>query len=156
MYVFCEFKSISMYTMNRVVVLLLCASIAFACSKESKDTATSNAEATASAETIPSEFIGTFNGVLPCADCEGMETSLTLNANKTFLKAVKYLGKDTKVFMTKGSYEVDGKTGMVTMSPNDGESIPNYRMVAGRMVQLDMSNNIVTGDLSNAYILAKQ
>ena len=30
------------------------------------------------------DYIGTYKGILPCADCEGIETELELNSDKTY------------------------------------------------------------------------
>ncbi|MFZ4548174.1 MAG: copper resistance protein NlpE, partial [Bacteroidales bacterium] len=47
---------------------------------------------------------GVYKAVLPCADCEGIETKITLKQEMTFLKQTKYLGKDEKFYDEKGTY----------------------------------------------------
>ncbi|MEX2593665.1 MAG: copper resistance protein NlpE N-terminal domain-containing protein [Anditalea sp.] len=40
---------------------------------------------------------GTYEGVVPCADCEAIKTVLTLNENRTFILKTTYQGKDDQV-----------------------------------------------------------
>lgn len=47
------------------------------------------------------DYIGTYKGVLPCADCEGLETVLCINENNTYKLQTRYLGKGDKVFEQK-------------------------------------------------------
>ena len=44
------------------------------------------------------DWNGTYKGVLPCADCEGLETTVVVNENNTYCVKTKYLGKGDKVF----------------------------------------------------------
>ena len=56
----------------------------------------------------------TYAGLLPCADCSGIETTLTfINANQdpdsydgTFTMTETYQGKDVKPFVTKGNWTI--------------------------------------------------
>lgn len=43
------------------------------------------------------DWNGTYKGTLPCADCEGIETELTLNLDGNYLYKATYLGKGVKV-----------------------------------------------------------
>ena len=38
------------------------------------------------------DWEGTYRGILPCADCEGIETKITLSANGTYEYKASYLG----------------------------------------------------------------
>ncbi len=49
--------------------------------------------------------MGTFTGLLPCADCSGIDTKLTVNADGTFVMESVYKGKgDGKPFVEKGKW----------------------------------------------------
>jgi uncharacterized lipoprotein NlpE involved in copper resistance len=39
------------------------------------------------------DWSGTYRGVLPCASCEGIQTELTLNKNKTYDLITRQIGK---------------------------------------------------------------
>lgn len=53
----------------------------------------------------------TYYGVLPCADCSGIETTLSLESlqNKYILQQ-NYLGKKDGLFETTGTFTIDSKT----------------------------------------------
>jgi uncharacterized lipoprotein NlpE involved in copper resistance len=99
------------------------------------------------------DIAGTYKGVLPCADCEGIETEIELK-DSAYVKKIKYLGKgDGQVNEDKGSFKwLDGSTieleGLVD-APN------KYFVGENTLTQLDMEGNKVTGDLADKYILNK-
>lgn len=41
----------------------------------------------------PLDWNGTYRGILPCADCEGIKTEVTLHKDRTYEIARKYLGQ---------------------------------------------------------------
>ena len=50
------------------------------------------------------DWEGVYQGTIPCADCEGIQTEIKLFGDKTYLKSAKYLGKDESIFTSKGSF----------------------------------------------------
>lgn len=100
-------------------------------------------------------FIGTYIGILPCADCEGMETKLTINENNTFTKSVHYLGKGTKVFEQKGTFSWNKLGNVIQLT--DVENAPNQYLVSkDKLLQLNMEGNIIDGTMAQEYQLSKQ
>ena len=53
-----------------------------------------------------SEICGTYNGLLPAADGPGIDMTLQLNANNTFVNKLVYVGQKDGTFYEKGTYEV--------------------------------------------------
>lgn len=51
------------------------------------------------------EWVGTYEGTLPCADCRGMETKLILNQDKTYVLNTVCFGKSDDVIDPKGSFQ---------------------------------------------------
>ena len=101
------------------------------------------------------DFIGTYIGVLPCADCEGMETKLTINENNTFTKSVHYLGKGTKVFEQKGTISWNKLGNVIEL--NEVQNAPKTYLVSkNKLLQLDMEGNIIDGTMAQEYQLSKQ
>lgn len=97
---------------------------------------------------------GTYIGILPCADCEGIETEITLNKDLTFVKRSKYLGKDNKVFEENGSFSWNPAGNTITLSGI--KNAPNQYFVGeNKLQQLDMEGRKITGDLFEKYILTK-
>ena len=61
------------------------------------------------------DYTGTYKGILPCADCEGLETTIAINENATYSIATKYLGKGEKTFIQKGNFSWN-KKGQITIN----------------------------------------
>ncbi|MEN9299441.1 MAG: hypothetical protein RLZZ429_1754 [Bacteroidota bacterium] len=100
------------------------------------------------------DVVGIYKGVLPCADCEGMETSIELKNDSTYSRVIKYLGKKENSFTASGKWTwVNGFTinlGSIKEGPNQ------YFVAEGKLIQLDMSGNRITGELAAKYELKKQ
>lgn len=83
------------------------------------------------------DWKGTYKGILPCADCEGIETEIVLNADQTYVLTRKYLGKGSTIRDKKVPFSwIDGSTisldGVI-----DGPS--KYWVTEGKLVQLYMN-----------------
>ena len=53
---------------------------------------------------------GVYSGVLPCDNCEGIDTYLTLNKDQTYQLKLRYLGtpdKESKEFISEGKFSWD-------------------------------------------------
>lgn len=100
------------------------------------------------------DYAGTYKGVIPCADCEGIEVELTINMDSSYTHSMKYLGKgDEKPVIKAGKYVwIDGGT-IQLEGITDGPS--KYKVGEGRIWQLDMQGNKIEGDLADKYILTK-
>lgn len=100
-------------------------------------------------------FEGTYEGTLPCADCEGIKTSLTLNADDTYEMTQEYLDKKE---VLKSNYK--GKFtwtvgGVITLDGlKDMSSL--FKVDKDRVYYLDIEGNIITGELADFYILKKK
>ena len=88
------------------------------------------------------DYLGTYKGTLPCADCEGIETEIILS-------------KDEKVFEELGDFtwQEDGNT----MSLEGIDSEPTLYFVSeNKLIQLDQEGNKIEGNLAKNYELLKQ
>lgn len=101
------------------------------------------------------DWQGTYTGVLPCADCEGISTTLTLNADETYHLITVYMGHDDGEFHSRGMFSWNDAGNTITLEGyTDG---PRFYFVAeNRLIQLDMDGNRITGDLAGRYILEKE
>lgn len=99
---------------------------------------------------------GTYKGILPCADCEGIETVLELKAaDKSYTLTTKYLGKgDGKPGSVKGNW--DWKTGNIIELQGESFGPDQYFVSEGKIIQLDMEGKRITGAMADRYELAKQ
>lgn len=100
------------------------------------------------------DVAGTYKGILPCADCEGIETVITLKEDRSFVKTTTYRGKgDGKPFEESGKYSwVNGSTIAL-----DNDDAPNQYFVSeNRLTALDMDGQKINGELAENYVLEKQ
>jgi heat shock protein HslJ len=112
-------------------------------------------EATADNSATSLDWAGIYRGVVPCADCEGIETTITLNADKTYVLATRYMGKKKTTIEEKGSFSWNDAGTIVTLAGlKDKPS--QYQVGENKLTQLDMSGNKIAGDMADKYILSKQ
>lgn len=100
------------------------------------------------------DWDGRYKGVVPCADCEGIETELVLNKDKTYAIKTSYLGKGPGINQT-GNFSWNHAGSIITLegftdSPNQ------YFVGENRIIQLDLSGKKVTGAMADKYVLVKQ
>ena len=101
------------------------------------------------------DYEGTYKGILPCADCEGIETTVTLDKEGNFTRTMKYLGKgDDNEFVESGKYEWMEDGNVIKLQTEDEGGL--YQVGEDRLFHLDINGNRITGDLADYYVLAKQ
>jgi copper homeostasis protein (lipoprotein) len=102
------------------------------------------------------DWQGTYAGVTPCADCEGIITTLQLKQDNTYRLRQQYGSKGTKGFEKEGSFEWN-KNGNVIMLQGikEGDGPRFYKVGENRVVQLDLQGNEITGNLAPMYTLTK-
>jgi len=54
------------------------------------------------------DWVGTYNGMMPCADCEGIKTELVLSLEGFYKLSLLYLGKSNTPFIEQGKFQWDG------------------------------------------------
>lgn len=97
------------------------------------------------------DWDGSYQGVLPCADCEGIKTTINLNKDLSYTIKHEYLGKHG-VFESKGTFKWSANGQIIILSDTDRN---NYFVGENRLIQLDASGNKITGDLADLYVLNK-
>ncbi|CAM3530116.1 copper resistance protein NlpE [Elizabethkingia occulta] len=101
------------------------------------------------------DWNGTYKGELPCADCEGIATTIELKSDNTFVQKNEYKGKGKdNAFEEKGSFEWDKYGSIITLKLKDG--VQKYKVAEGYITHLDQNGKEITGDLAKKYILNKQ
>jgi len=101
------------------------------------------------------KYEGTYTGTMPCADCSGIDTEITINDGKYIIKRT-YLGTENmeqNMFVESGSYTWSKDTKILTFD-NDPEQ--QYLVRDNTLVALDQDGKEVTGDLASLYILKKK
>lgn len=106
---------------------------------------------------IALDWDGLYTGLLPCADCEGIKTIVTLKKNGTYTRVTRYEGKSKAIFNERGQFEwsEDGST-VLLMGSDPTTSATQYKVVENGLIQLDIEGNLIAGDLADQYRLEKQ
>jgi heat shock protein HslJ len=99
------------------------------------------------------DWPGTYFAMMPCADCEGIETTLTLNKDLTYAMTRNYLGKaGAKPDVSKGTFKWNAAGSRITLS---NQSPSDIQVGENQLFHLDMSGNRITGDLADKYTYKK-
>ncbi|WP_337841790.1 copper resistance protein NlpE N-terminal domain-containing protein [Rheinheimera sp.] len=101
------------------------------------------------------DWAGSYLGVLPCADCEGIRTTLELHPDQTYQLSRVYLGESDELFQSTGQFEWDSTGRQIRLlAEQDGPS--QYLVQENLLLQLDMAGNPIDGALAAHYQLTKQ
>ena len=143
--------------MNKLILILITAIVilGMSCGRQSSEQSAS--------EEMPPEFydmhnarialdyVGSYSGVLPCADCEGIRTEVILVDESQFIRKTQYVGQDNMVFEESGIYTWDEAGNTITL---EGADEPNQYFVSeNRIFHLDKDGNRIEGELADMYIL---
>jgi YD repeat-containing protein len=101
------------------------------------------------------DWAGTYEGTIPCADCSGISTTLTLNQDNTFRKSEIYQGKSTKAFMTEGTFSWDEDGQRITTTSTNGDK-QQYFVGENVLFHLDKDGQRIEGNLASLYRLARR
>lgn len=101
---------------------------------------------------ISLDYIGTYKGSLPCADCEAIETTISLTEN-SYVKETVYKGKSKEVFKETGTYTWNEAGNTITLL---GSEAPNQYFVGENVLfHLDADGKRIEGDLTSNYKLSR-
>lgn len=100
------------------------------------------------------DWAGTYTGMLPCADCEGIQTVIQLNNDSRYTMRTKYTGKTDDIRSVSGSFTWDKEGSVITLG-DLGSAPASYKVGENTLTQLDKNGNVITGALAGNYILQK-
>ena len=101
----------------------------------------------------PKGVAGKYGGYLPCADCPGIEYTLTLYRDHTYSESLFYTDRSAQAVVRSGAFAIDGE--MVILDKRDAGMKFFARHPRG-LLMLDTNRNIITGDLSERYRLSRK
>lgn len=93
---------------------------------------------------------GVYFGFLPCDDCNGVKTSLALNANNSYILMTHYVGKSLREFTEKGKFTW-ADNDIIVLTPRKGSTTHHYFVGDDRLVEVDP----VSGKHSDTHILRR-
>lgn len=98
------------------------------------------------------DWPGVYTGTLPCADCPGIDISITLLEDGTFQRSLKYLERDQRARHDQGGFQWNEAGGVITLLV-DGEPEQSYKVGEGVLFHLDQAGNVISGELAVHYRL---
>lgn len=106
----------------------------------------------------PQITVDHYAGELPCADCEAIETELSLTTDRKYTLHTIYRGRKAKgpgsnEFSEDGEWMLHGTDTIHLQGRKDRPSM--YIRTDSSLVQLDMKGQRITGKLANRYELKK-
>jgi uncharacterized lipoprotein NlpE involved in copper resistance len=99
------------------------------------------------------DWNGTYEAVVPCADCPGIKTSLTLNKDKTFSITEEYIDRKSKN-QDKGTFEWDATGSFITLKGKNANY--KYKVGENKLIQLDMDGKEIDGPNKDLYVFKKK
>jgi heat shock protein HslJ len=97
---------------------------------------------------------GSYLGFLPCADCDGILTTITLDNNMNYRLKLKYLGKPGSAYISRGKFSWTGG-GNVIVLDTAGYGL-QFAVAQGMLTQLNRYGDMDTGELAEKYILTRE
>jgi len=138
--------------MRALPVFILFTALAIGgCTMPNASTATVNPDPAHNARNAL-DWAGAYRGVLPCADCEGIETLVVLASDGTYSTRSKYLGKGDNHFSEQGRFTWNEAGNTITLT---GQSPARYFVGENQLIRLALDGSRITGGLAQHYVLAK-
>lgn len=151
--------------MNKFGVLIaLLAFTLVSCTNQSKKQADENIDAAPIDQSVIDshtsemslDWAGVYSGVMPCADCEGIETVIELKDDRTYVAHYTYLGtlEDENKFTNEGTFTFDVQGNNITL--RSGDETSQYKVGENQIILLNTDGTINTGELADFYVLKKK
>ena len=99
---------------------------------------------------------GVYTGVLPCTDCAGEQTTLTLGKDLMYKVTTKYNGKGETEHKYVGRINWNAEGTMITLSPPfEGGQPHSFLVEQNKLTLIDMNARTVKKGSTKSFVLAK-
>ncbi len=99
------------------------------------------------------DWPGTYEAILPCADCPGIKSILTLNKDKTFKLSEEYLERNVKN-EDQGTFTWDKNGQKITLKGKETKA--QYLVGENQLFHLDQEGKLIDGPLKENFIYKKK
>ncbi len=86
------------------------------------------------------DWAGVYEGVLPCADCPGIQTRLALQQDGRFELSMRYMDRQVAPLVSTGSFSWNADGNTITLDGAGRGAM--YRVGEGRLLQLDSDGSM--------------
>lgn len=144
----------------RIKVIFLLVFIFFlACNTQNKNFKKQQALAEKNAHTsrYTLDWSGVYRGVLPCADCEGIQMEISISKKGTYELKKRYEGKSPEIFTEKGNFRwLPEGNGITLYSGNNSNEYTHFLVGENQLIKLDKDANRINSEFSELYVLKKK
>lgn len=118
------------------------------CNNQSKGDATNE-------KSSVKNFSGTFTGVIPCADCPGIELTVSFDPDSGFSELMIYQERNSS-FKDSGQWIKNGK--ILKVKYSNEQATPRFFLIKSdsTVAWLDADKKEIEGPLKDRYILKKE
>ena len=147
---------------NIMYVAVLAAAIMVSCNGKNTAQSEANTDSTSVADTTASENLdlaavaGTYEGTLPAADCPGIKTVLTINADSTYQLKQDYIDRKDGHDEASGVLEVLDNSVLMLIRPSSGEHTFYKVKDNSSVIMTDSLGNEPEGETAKLYVLTKK
>lgn len=140
-----------------IMVLLFAAGTLFTVCSQSKISRNKNIGAAGGDNSRNSlDWDGAYRGILPCADCRGIQNTVYLNKDLSYRVKLRYLGKENNDVEYSGTFTWNTEGNTITLDKAGSNSTPtSYLVGENTLTQLDVSGKKNMGQHAADYILSK-
>ena len=118
---------------------------------------TSVADTTVAGENVDLTAVaGTYEGTLPAADCPGIKTVLTINADSTYELKQDYIERKDGHDEASGVLQVLNGNVLMLVRPSSGEHTFYKVKDSKSVVMTDSLGNEAEGEMAKLYVLTKK
>jgi len=100
---------------------------------------------------VSTDVTGIYTGMLPCADCPGIETKIELKKDLTYIMQTKYVEKSEEIFTQSGKYQWDMQKGIITFD----NRLVGQCLVEGNTLTVMIDGKKPTEETTGNYVLEK-
>jgi len=135
----------------RSVILCMTAFLGIAACNQAKKTILPTGDNSRNAVDWP----GTYHGVLPCADCDGIPAQLRLNSDQTF-SVIEKVGQGNDNIQSSGTFAWDKNGGRITLQQADARlHVKSYIVGENVLIPLDHKGQVADTTADRRYSLMK-
>ena len=146
-----------------IYVAVMAAAIMVSCNgkktaqNEANNDSTSIADTTVADENVDLATVaGTYEGTLPAADCPGIKTVLTINADSTYELKQDYIDRKDGHDEASGIYKLLSNGVIEITRPSSGETSYYKVRDAHSLIMTDSIGNEPEGAMAKHYVLTKK
>ena len=102
------------------------------------------------------DFHGVFYGFLPCNDCNGIKTTLSLKQKNNYLLVTQPAKESSREFYEKGKYSWNDENHTVVLTPSKGGTSTRHYHIEneGSLIQLNDDGTRMTNE-ADRYVLQR-